>query len=245
MEKRTFRDVVTSRAVIASAPVDEEQFRSIINIVNEEFASELEASKEAFEIFQDRIRVVAGRFWDESQAVDRKTVLDRLTKLTDRLKFVKAKLAPLQAGLQDQVDTEVVSLLIHAVNVGHGGRHPHPREQLVTSLKVIEGLEETCERALVLLADLPAKRGQPALGWYDEFVSVMTQVAELLGMKVTTAGNRDEDAHSTPFTTLVFEAEQVLPEDAWSTNLANCAKRIETSLKRLKRPTRKNSTKTR
>ena len=244
MAKPTFRDLVTSRAVIASAPVDEEQFRSIIDNVNEEFGLELDASKEALELFQDRIRVVAGRFWDESQAVDRKTVLDRLTKLTERVKFVRAKLSPLRAGLQEQADVEVVSLLIRAVDLGHGGQHPRPREQLETSLKVIEALEETCERALVLLSDLPARRGQPALGWYDQLVSLIAQVAELLGIKVSTAGDRSEDPYATPFTVLVFEAERVLPEEAWSPSQAACAKRIETSLKRLKRPLRKNSTKT-
>lgn len=240
----TFRNLVTSRAVVASAPVDEEQFRSIIDIVNEEFELELKAAKEAFELFQDRIRIVAGRFWDETQAIDRKTVLERLTKLTNSVRYTKAKLSPLREGLQQQADTEVVSLLIHAADIGHGGKHPRPREQLETSLKVIESLEETCERALVLVSSLPAKRGQPAFGWYDEFVSLMMQVAESLGVKVTTAGSRDGDRYSTPFTTLVFEAERVLPEEAWSPNLATCAKRIETSLKRLKRPARKNSTKT-
>src|SRR5215218_6657890 len=146
MAKPTFRDLVTSRAVIASAPVEVEQFRSIIGNVNDEFGLELEASKEAFELFQDRIRVVAGRFWDESQAVDRKTVLERLTKLTDRVKFVKAKLSPLGVGLQEQANVEVVSLLIRAIDLAHGGQHPRPREQLETSLKVIEALEDSCER---------------------------------------------------------------------------------------------------
>ena len=70
------------------------------------------------------------------------------------------------------------------------------------------------------------------------------KVAELLGIKVSTAGNRGEDPYATPFTVLVFEAERVLPEGAWSSNLAACAKRIESSLKRLQRPLRKNSTKT-
>lgn len=81
MAKSTFRDFVTSRTVIASAPVDEEVFLGIIKNVNEEFSLKLVSSKEAFELFQDRIRVVAGRFWDEFEAVDRKTVLDRLSKL--------------------------------------------------------------------------------------------------------------------------------------------------------------------
>jgi len=75
-------------------------------------------------------------------------------------------------------------------------------------------------------------------------VSLTVQVAELLGIKVLTAGKRDEDPYATPFTVLVFEAERVLPEGAWSPNLAACAKRIESSLKRLQRPLRKNSTKT-
>ena len=148
-------------------------------------------------------------------------------------------------GLQEQADVEVVSLLIRAVDLGHGGKHPRPREQLETSLKVIEALEDSCERALVLLSELPAKRGQPALGWYDEFVSLMAHVAELLGIKVSTAGDRAEDPYATPFTVLVFEAERVLPEEAWSPSQAACAKRIETSLQRLKRPLRTNATKNR
>ena len=72
----------------------------------------------------------------------------------------------------------------------------------------------------------------------------MVRVADLIGIKVSTAGDRSEDPYATPFTVLVFQAERVLPEEAWSPNLAACAKRIESSLKRLKRPLRKNSTKT-
>jgi hypothetical protein len=244
MAKLTFRDLVTSRAVIASAPVDEEQFRSILANVNAEFGMEIRTSKETFELFQDQIRVVAGRFWDESQAIDRKTVLDRLTNLTQHVKFVKSKLFPLRPGLQDQADTEVISLLIRAVDLGHGGTHPEPREQLEISLKVIEGLEETCERALVLLSHLPAKRGQPALGWYDELVSLMSRMAELLGIKISTAGDRTDDPYATPFTVLVFGAEQVLPEEARSESLAGCARRIDRSLKRLRSPVRQNSRRT-
>jgi hypothetical protein len=156
---------------------------------------------------------------------------------------VKTQLLPLRAGLHEAADTEVVNLLIRAVGLAHAGQHPRPREHLETNLKVIEALEETCERALVLLSDLPAKRGQPALAWYDDLVSLMMRVAELIGIKDSTAGDRSEDPYATRFTVLVFGAERVLPEEAWSPQLATCAKRIETSLKRLKRAPRKNSTK--
>jgi hypothetical protein len=244
MAKRTFREMVTSRTVIASAPVEEAQFNGMIESVNEQFGLELAPSAEAFELFRDEIRFVAGRFWDHLDAVDRETVLERLTKLTEHVKSIKAQLLPLREGLHETVDTEVVTFLIRAIDLAHAGQHPRPRDQLEITLKVIEGLENYCERALVLLSDLPAKRGQPALTWYDELVHLMTQVAELLGIKISTAGDRSEDPYATPFTVLVFKAERVLPEAAWSPNLATCAKRIETSQKRLKRPLRKNSTKT-
>ena len=78
MAKRTFREMVTSGSVIASAPVEEAQFQRIITNINEQFRLTLETSKEAFELFRDDIRVVSGRFWHELEAVDRKTVLDRL-----------------------------------------------------------------------------------------------------------------------------------------------------------------------
>src|SRR5215213_9516561 len=94
-DKSHFCDIVTSRAVIASAPVEEEQFAQIIEHVKEEFDLEVEASHEAFELFQSRIRVVAGRFWDELEATDRKMVVDRLTKLTGHVKSINAQLFPL------------------------------------------------------------------------------------------------------------------------------------------------------
>jgi hypothetical protein len=246
MAKRTFREMVTSGSVIASAPVEEAQFQRIITNINKQFRLNLVASKEAFELFHDRIRIVSGHFWLELEPVNRKTVLERLNRLTKNIRSVKAQLSPLRGGFQEsaEADAEVVSLLVRAVDRAHAGQHPRPREQLKISLKVIDVLEDTCERALVLLSELPGRRGQPRLGWYDELVSLMRRVAELIGIKVSTAGDRSEDPYATPFTVLVFEAERVLQEEAWSPNLAACAKRIDRSLKRLKGPVRQNSRKT-
>ena len=65
MATRTFREMVTSRTVIASAPVEKAQFKGMIERVNEQFGLELAPSLEAFELFQDQILFVAGRFWEE------------------------------------------------------------------------------------------------------------------------------------------------------------------------------------
>ena len=239
----SFNDLVSSGTSIAAAPVEWEDFAAIVQAANERFGLTLAPQPDAFELFQDRIRFVAGRFWEEYEPVRRQAVLERLQRLADHVSGAAAQLTALREGVQLQEDTEVVHLLAHAVNVAHGGQHPRPREPLETSLKVLEGLEEYCARALLLLEALPAKRGQPRHSWYDEHVRLMTQVAERLGIVVKTSGDRTDDPHATPFTVLTLQAERVLPEEAWSPTIAACAKRVDRSLKRLKSPLRQNSPK--
>jgi hypothetical protein len=64
-------------------------FTSIVSNVNKQFGLELLVSKEAYKLFHDHIRFVAGRFWDKLEAVDRKTVLNRPTDLTVHVKSIK------------------------------------------------------------------------------------------------------------------------------------------------------------
>jgi hypothetical protein len=239
----SFNDLVSSGTSIATACVEWEDYLAIVQSVNERFGLTLTPQQDAFELFQDRIRFVAGSFWDGYEPVRRERVLKRLRELTGHVHGAAAGLTALRAGLQHQEDVEVVRLLVHAINLAHAGQHPRPREALETSLKALEGLEAYCVRALLLLEQLPAKRGQPRHSWYDEHVRLMVQVAERLGVLVTTAGDRTDDPYATPFTVLTFQAERVLPEEAWSATLAACAKRIDRSLKRLKPPLRQNSPK--
>jgi hypothetical protein len=130
MTKPTFHDMVTSRSVMASAPVDEDRFATFVTTVNDRFGLKLVPRTEAFELFRDQIRVVVGRFWDEVEAVKRKVVRERLCKFTDNVTSIKAQLFSLREGVHDVADTEVVSLLIRAIDLAHTGQHPRPREQL-------------------------------------------------------------------------------------------------------------------
>ncbi len=213
----------------------------MIHEVNDWFGLSIEPREDAFKLFQDRIRVVAGRFWDEAQAVQRKEVLQRLENLTDHVSAATAQLSPLKEGLHTAEDTEVVGLLIRAIDLSHSGQHPRPREQLEIIHKILERFEHYCAQTLLLLTHLPAKKGQRGLRWYDEYTQLMTQVADLLGIKISTAGDRGEVPYATPFTVLAFTAERVLPEEAQSNTLAACAKRIDRSLSKKASPRRNTS----
>jgi hypothetical protein len=147
--------------------------------------------------------------------------------------------------LHEGADFEVVNLLSKVASQTPGERSVRPFEALEARLTILEDLEKDCERALSLVRQTLAKEGRRGPEWTDAYIQLMAQVAERLGIPVTTAGDRADDPYATPFTVLVYQIERVLPEEAWSPTIAACAKRIERSLKRLKKPVRHNSRKKR
>ena len=77
------------------------------------------------------------------------------------------------------------------------------------------------------------RRRRPKLSdWYIGFVRDLAEVAEDIGIPVTTGGNpAAAEPHQTAFTTLVYEVERVLPEEMQSATLSACAKRIERAIR--------------
>ena len=77
------------------------------------------------------------------------------------------------------------------------------------------------------------RRRRPKLSdWQIGFVRDLAEVAEDIGIPVTTGGNpAAAEPHQTAFTTLVYEVERVLPEEMQSATLSACAKRIERAIR--------------
>jgi hypothetical protein len=231
----TFQDLATGGSMIAAAPFARERFEQLIGEINDRFGLSLEPREDVYALLVDRLRAVAGRYWQETEAVDRKSVSDRLKKLSKAIQSVVEQLRPVRAGMHEVTSTEVVNFLVQAIDVAHRGALDRPREQLETILAAVEHLEGYCEQARAVLSHIPGKKGQRGLAWYVPFVELMTEVAARLGLKVTTAGDRrGDDPYATPFTVLVYGVETALPEKARSNLLSTCAKRIEDSRKRPK-----------
>ncbi len=243
----TFNDLINSGSAIAASPIEREVFDQIISIINENFGLDIHASDEAFQLLEDRIRLVAGKYWDKD-SVERKVVREKLERLATQVRHVKDQLAPARGGLHDNADFEVVVFLARVIGMAHPDPLARPIQQIETMLDVIERLDRYCDQALATLAHLPAKKGQRGLRWHDDFVALMVEVAGLLGIAVSTAGDRmgedDESPYITPFTELVRNAEVFMPDyGAHSNSFAACAKRIDRSLSRLEGVTRQNAKK--
>jgi hypothetical protein len=73
-------------------------------------------------------------------------------------------------------------------------------------------------------------KGPRPRAWYSGFVRDCVEIAEWIGLPVTTGGRRDGDPKATPFTTLVFEVEKFLPRNLRSNSAAACAKQIDRAI---------------
>jgi hypothetical protein len=77
--------------------------------------------------------------------------------------------------------------------------------------------------------ELRPQKGPARHLWYLEFVRGLAEIAEGVGIKVSTAGGSDE-SYATPFTRFVFAVEQLLPREERSNSLTACAKRIHRAI---------------
>jgi hypothetical protein len=91
------------------------------------------------------------------------------------------------------------------------------------------------ERVLSMVPELLSAQQRPRKGpaprtWYADFVRGLAKIAEGIGIKVTTAGDRTDDPHATPFTRFVFAVEKLLPREEQSPSLVACARRIDRAI---------------
>jgi hypothetical protein len=73
-------------------------------------------------------------------------------------------------------------------------------------------------------------KGPKARLWYGDFARDVAEIAEGIAIAVTTRGSQASDPHVTPFTTLVFAVEKLLPREVRSNSLAACARQINRTL---------------
>jgi hypothetical protein len=77
--------------------------------------------------------------------------------------------------------------------------------------------------------DKGPKGPKPRL-WFGDFARDLAEIAEGIGIAVTTRGSQASDPHATPFTRFVFAVEKLLPREVRSNSLAACAKQISRTM---------------
>jgi hypothetical protein len=229
-----FQDLVTQGSALAAVTFDQAFFVDAVKETNSRFGLAIAPREEAFKLLEDRLLHVSGRYWQEAYPVDRKSVRARLIELSKCTQTILEILWIVDhQGLADQRDVETVLFLQRVIGFRFGGKTENPRKDYLQPISLlVKHLDDYCMQALLMLEGIPARKGRREGAWYDILVDLMIEVAEVLGIKVSTAGDRSENPYATPFTVLTFAIEKALDKEARSPSLAACAKRIDRSLSR-------------
>lgn len=134
----TFHEIASRGSEIAAAPFERSDFENIVRDINQRFGLSIIASDNVFELLQDRLRFVAGRFWLENDAVDRKSVLDRIGLLRGSIRHMADQLAPVRGGLHEEADFQTVQFLVGTIQFSRGCELTEARARVENMLTFLD-----------------------------------------------------------------------------------------------------------
>jgi hypothetical protein len=233
---RKFHEFATQGSSMATARLERADLDAMTAALNREFGLSLVAPEDLYDRTLRGLRVAAGHFWDEKQTVEKPVVARRLKKAGDAARYLEALLTN-SSGLTDLHDEAARQLLKEALDVACSSSSAEDRDrQLEVMQAVVGNIGLLSEAAYATLGQMRDKRGQRGLAWYSSFFDVVLDVAQTLQVKLTTAGDRKNDAHRTPLTVIARTLERSLPRDAQAKTFAGSAKRVQEALAKRKAP---------
>ena len=99
-------------------------------------------------------------------------------------------------------------------------------------------MAHVCVVARAGLPGQPVERGRPALDWYDDFTTLLLEVAKKGDLEATLRTDRTTGARSGWLFDAARTFEMFLYPDMRSPSAEACFKRLERSLRRLRTPKR-------
>jgi hypothetical protein len=188
-----------------------------------------------------RLGRIIGRWSAEEDRLDIAPLIQTLEMLSKDLKKDVKTLSGHETGLRDVRDVKIVSQLatILALNPEVGSRHQ--AEKLIASFRGDAAkLAHACLVAAREWKQLAGKSGRPSPDWYDEFTTLLLEVANTVGVQP----RLNKDRISGERVGWLLDAAQVfetfLDPRMRSPSTEACGKRLERSKTRLKQKHRQN-----
>ena len=104
-------------------------------------------------------------------------------------------------------------------------------DEVRSALAAVDRLERDLSRLPEAFSgQQKARQGPAARAWYSGFIRDLAEIAEGIGIDLTTGGDRSKNPHATPFTYFVFAVEKLLPDGTRSKTVVACAKQIDRAI---------------
>jgi hypothetical protein len=182
---------------------------------------------------------IIGQWMSEQQRLEVSPVAKALLSTAGNLSEVSLLLGGLEAGLHSDLDMAVASRIAEYLALDPAVGSLAKAQELISSFQ-----QETARIAhvcMVAVADLPEQseeRGRRALDWYDNFASLLFDIADRAGVQPTLRKDRIAGARSG----WLFKAAQAFETFLYpymrSPSAEACGSRLDRSKRRLQRGAR-------
>jgi hypothetical protein len=188
----------------------------------------------ASEIYFD-LATLIGRCLSERERLEISPVAKALLSTAKNLSEASQLLGGLETGIHTDFDIAVTSLIADYLAIDPTVGSTARAQELISSFR--QEADRIAHVCLVARADLPAgpgERGRRALDWYDDFTSLLLNIANEAGVEPTLRKDRITGARSGWLLEAAQALEPFLYPEMRSPSAEACGKRLERSLRRLR-----------
>ncbi|MBM6582199.1 hypothetical protein ILT44_18510 [Microvirga sp. BT689] len=223
-EQPTFQDILALMGpVTTNLLVEPDFFNSILKRLHKRFGLKFDNVQSAFNVLRDSMPGTGGYYRKETASNDRKTLLRKLTRLSQSTRATIQAIEPFTGGSavwNDKSTTFADDLITYShffIDAVAWTNDPDISpwkvdNELKSAIAQLRQLSLYTELILDNFKDLPSKQGQRGIGWYDHFVKALFEAVTRLGMSTSTRDRGSKAGVETAFTASVLAFEILLPE---------------------------------
>ena len=206
-------------------PLEADPYFKLINRLSRFSKIRLNLDDEGFDQLEGGLLQATMVYYARADATDSKEITKTLERFSKELRTIIDTLGyiPDKYEMYPSLNDDIAFLVQNELG----------RESLRECVKYLKTAKEGVEKALAKVTGTVTVKGRKDYIWYDIFVAIMRFAAEKSDISLNVQ-DRVSAKRRTPFLGLVGAYEMCLPRGMRSRNREARAKRIETSLKRLK-----------
>jgi hypothetical protein len=173
------------------------------------------------------LRRILGRWHSGQGRPDTASLATDLAKLGENLESVATHLSSIEHGLHHVHDVELVSKLVNVLSA-EGGRSSREAHDLIASFRRDAlKISIACCKGAAGFKGHEGKNGRPKLGWYDDFKTLLFEIARLGGIEPRLGKDRITEERTGWLIEAAQKLETFLDPAMRSSDVEACGKRLE------------------
>jgi hypothetical protein len=189
-----------------------------------------------------KLSFVNGKWLSELSRIEVSPVAKALRSIARNLSEASRLLSGLEDGLRNSLEIAVASEVTKYLALDPTVGTQSKASKIISAFhQDASRIAHVCMVARAGLPDKPGDRGRPVLNWYDDFTALLLEIARKAGVTPSFRKDRVTLARSGWLFDAAQALEPFLDRAMRSPSLEACGKRLERSLKNLRKPNRQKS----